>query len=135
MPSMRLSHAALLLVAVTVAGCGEQSEGDAAADGTHAGSEIAPTTGDLDTFCAAIAVLDTHDGTTEASIAVPAIEEARDAAPAAIRGDVELLTTTLIVNNYPSNAEPSMTAAPPDQLTPASGRLADFVEQNCDSDR
>lgn len=131
MPSTGLSRTALLFVAFVIAGCGEQADGGNVLADTTAAPKSAPTADELDIFCAAFAVLDTHDGTTEASVAVTAIEEARESAPAAIREDVDLLADTLIVNNYPSNAEPSMKAAPLDQLTPASERLREFVDENC----
>lgn len=146
---MRLTLTTVLVLgaAVAVTGCGNDDEQvGGSAEGPDATASVATTADaetaerastadDVDAFCAAIAVMDTHDGTTEASVAVAAIEDARGSAPAAIRDDMDLLADTLIANNYPNEASPSITAAPLDRSTPASERLAGFVEQHCDADR
>ncbi len=120
--------AAAVVLAVT--GCGEQSEDVVGSDSPATLESEAPEK-NLDRFCASLAALDQTDGTTETSVVLDAIDEFRESAPAAIRNDVNLLSDTLIVNNYPSSAEPWMQAAPFDQHEPASARLAAYVEANC----
>lgn len=88
----------------------------------------------LEAFCDSIAVLDDTDGTTDASVVLTAIDDLRDTSPAEIRADIDLVSDTLIVNNYPDGADPSMEAAPFDQLDPARARLAAYVASNCESD-
>lgn len=119
----RLSSVAVALAATTAAGCGEET-GDAT---------TTPTAGDLAAFCSSIAALDETDGTTEASVVLAAIDGLRSASPAEIRADVDLVADTLIVNNYPDEAERSMEAAPFDELDPARARLASYTEENCSS--
>ncbi len=77
--------------------------------------------------------LDDTDGTAEASVVLAAIDDLRSASPAEIRADVDLVSDTLIVNNYPDAADPSMEVAPFDELDPASARLASYVEAKCES--
>lgn len=121
-------------MAVAITGCGQQTGRDEVSTDTADDAASPRTESDLESFCDAVAVMDAHDGTTDASVAVSAIDELRESAPSAIREDVELLADTLIVNNYPSHAEPSMKAAPSDQADPAGARLADYVETNCGPD-
>lgn len=127
---------ALLIATTTIAGCGDPTDGGPASSDAAEATENAEgaSTAELADFCAALDVMGSHDGTTPESEAVAAIEEARAAAPSEIRDDANLLFDTLIVNNYPSSAEPSMTATPPDQLAPSSARMAAFAEQNCGPD-
>ena len=118
--------AAVAAVVVTAAtGCGEQS----------AQRTAPPTTSGLDAFCASVAALDETDGTTDAAVTLAAIDDLRNTAPDEIRVDIDLVADTLIVNNYPERAEPSMRAAPFDDLDPARARLASYVKQNCDAGR
>lgn len=118
-----MSSVAMAVAATTVAGCGEEITG-----GT-----TPSTAGDLAAFCSSIAMLDDTDGTTEASVVVAAIDDLRNASPAEIRADVDLVADALIANNYPDAADPSMEAAPFDELDPASARLASYAEANCES--
>ncbi len=118
-----MSSVAVAVAATAVAGCGEET----------GGGTTTSTAGDLAAFCSSIAVLDDTDGTTEASVVVAAIDGLRNASPAEIRADVDLVADTLIVNNYPDAADPSMEAAPFDQLDQASARLTAYAETNCGS--
>lgn len=120
---VRMSSVAMAVAATTVAGCGEET----------GGGTTTSTAGDPAAFCSSIAVLDDTDGTTEASVVVAAIDDLRNASPAEIRADVDLVADTLIVNNYPDAADPSMEAAPFDELDPARARLASYAEANCGS--
>ena len=118
-----MSLVAVAAASTAAAGCGED---------TGAGTATSTPT-DLAAFCSSIEVLDDTDGTTEASVVLAAIDDLRDSSPAEIREDVDLLSDTLIVNNYPEAAGPSMEAAPVDELDPASARLASYAEANCGS--
>lgn len=120
---VRMSSVAVAVAATTFAGCGEETGGDTTTS----------TEGDLAAFCSSIAALDDTDGTTEASVVLAAIDDLRNASPAEIRADVNLVSDTLIVNNYPDATDPSMEVAPFDELDPARARLASYVEANCES--
>lgn len=134
----RTSRMASVVVSVVVlvgVGCDEQSERVPAASDPVTANQAAPAAGDIDEFCAAVAALDQTDGTTDASVVLPAINELRGAAPAEIRDDVNLVSDTLIVNNYPSGVEPSMEAAPFEVLDHARARLGAYVEKHCEPGR
>lgn len=118
-----MSSVAMAVAATTFVGCGEETGG-----GTTTSTE-----GDLAAFCSSIAALDDTDGTTEPSVVLAAIDDLRNESPAEIRADVNLVSDTLIINNYPDAADPSMEVAPFDELDPARTRLASYVEANCES--
>jgi|GEM_PF-1373995 len=127
----------LTCVAVLAAtGCSKDSEQVTAGTGSSSRDAVsASTADDPDEFCLAVTALDQTDGTTDPSVVLPIIEDLREAAPSEIQADVTLVSDTLIVNNYPSGTEPSMEAAPFDELDPARARLAAYVETNCQPGR
>ena len=121
---VRMASVSMAVAATASAGCGEVNDR----------ATTTSTAGDLAAFCSSIALLDDTDGTTEASVVVAVLDDLRNASPAEIRAAVDLMADTLIVNNYPEAADPSMEAAPFDELDPASARLAAYAEANCESD-
>lgn len=90
--------------------------------------------GDVEAFCAAVTALDQTDGTTDAAIAVAAFDELRRTAPAEIRDDVNLVSDTMIINNYPDAADPSMQKATLDEMNAAGARVGAYADEHCDLD-
>ena len=123
--------AAACVLAVAATACSSEPDEVTAGPASPTEALPAPGPGDLEEFCSAVAVLDQTDGTTDPAVVLPAIDSLRQTAPAEIRADVDLFSDTLIANNYPEGTTPSMTAAPFDDLNPASDRLGAYVETNC----
>jgi hypothetical protein len=91
--------------------------------------------GDVEPFCAAAQILDQTDGTTDTATAVAAIDELRRTAPAEIRADVDLISDTMIINNFPDATDPSMRKASLEELNAAGARVGHYVDEHCDLDR
>ena len=115
---IRVSWLALVAAGCLVAGCGDGDGGEASGE-------------DLAAFCAAVEAVDGTDGTTEDAVVLDALAQFRRTAPPEVRGDVDLVTDNLILNDYPDGVEPSMEEASVEELTEAGSRLATYVEEHC----
>lgn len=130
----RVFAATACVVALAATGCSKQSDDVTAGAASSKDPIPASPADDLEEFCVSVAALDQTDGTTDPSVVLPRFDSLREAAPTEIRADVNLVSDTLIVNNYPNSADPSMEAAPFDVLDPARARNAEYVETNCQPD-